>query len=388
MEKFIFRKKEIISSSLGTKPKKKNSKFSILKGVSPKKFGTGINHFQNKYYNINSLLNKLRSVFHRKTSTKKESNLTNTSSNSNIQIKSVDENIISNFYNNNKILLSSNGNEKSFNSLNSKLEGSFIKNPVKFFHKFFEKENELNKKKHVFNTKIEQSKLIKDIEKENNKIRSKISKQKRKSAAISPGFNKKNYVNSLFKFGKNKKKKSKNLDSSFKKLNKNNTLKKRRMSIFSKREGLIIKSFQKINSEISKKIRRQSVRNIKNEIKQLETLDINKLIEKSPKRRETQTQSSSLKSLELTNISYDIMKFNKIKEFEYQRKFRQLFLCNNLYDSLDDEENEDLDKINSFYIGPTDISCYIIDLLSLIACIISFIYIPYFLVFDVYNRKN
>ena len=161
----------------------------------------------------------------------------------------------------------------------------------------------MNKIKHVSNTKIEQRKLIKDIEKENIKIISKISKQKRKSAVITPSFNKNNYVNSLFKFGKNKKKKSKNLDSSFKKLNKNDTLKKRRMSIFSKREGLIIKSFQTINSEISRKIRKQSVKNIKNEIKQLETLDINKLIEKSPKKRENQTRNSSLKSLELTNIS-------------------------------------------------------------------------------------
>ena len=235
MEKFLFQKKEIISSSLGAKQKKKNSKFSILKDSSPKKFDTGINNFQNKYYNINSLLNKLRSVFHSNTSAKKENNLTNSSSNSNIQIKSVDENLISNLYNNNNILLSSNGNEKSFNSLSSKLEGSFIKNPVKFFHKFFEKENEKNKIKHVYNTKIEQSKLIKDIEKENIKIRSKISKQKRKSAVIAHGFNKNKYVNSLFKFGKNKKKKSKNLDSSFKKLNKNNTLKKRRMSIFFKK---------------------------------------------------------------------------------------------------------------------------------------------------------
>ena len=157
------------------------------------------------------------------------------------------------------------------------------------------------------------------------------------------------------------------------------------MSKFPKRESLQIKSFENINSEILKKIRRQSIVNIKNEIKELETLDINKLIEKSPARKAV--DSSAVKSLELTTLSYDINKYNNIKEFEYQKKFRNLLISNNLYDSLDDDENEDMEKLNSFYIGPNDLTCYIIDFLSLIASLISFLYIPNFLVYNIFDRK-
>ena len=64
-----------------------------------------------------------------------------------------------------------------------------------------------------------------------------------------------------------------------------------------------------------------------------------------------------------------------------------MFLCNNLYDSLDDDENEDLDKSSTFYIGPNDPLCYIIDSMTLIISIISLIYIPYFLAFSLNECK-
>ena len=382
MENILYRKNENTNSALGVKPKKKYNKYGILRNASSKKFGTGINYNQNNYQNISSLLsNKLKAIFNHKTPSKKDINIDNSLSNSNIIIKTSEEKLISN--------TNSNINEKSAMSTGNKLEGSLIKKTVKFFEKILTKEKELNKEDNFMqlnSSKIIKSKFIKDIEKENNIIRLKISKQKRKSAVFTPGFSKNNVTKALFKFGKNKKKKQKNSEHpTFNNIKKNESLKKRRMSMFSTRESLQIKSFQNISSEILKKIRRQSVRDIKNEIKQLETLDINKMIEKSPIRKDT--NSSTLKSLELTNLSLDILKYNKIKDFEYQKKFRNLFISNNLYDSLDDDENENMEKLNSFYIGPTDLTCYIIDSFSLIASIISFIYIPYFLVNNISDRR-
>ena len=82
---------------------------------------------------------------------------------------------------------------------------------------------------------------------------------------FSPFFFKNNNTKGLFKFGKNKKKKQRIYElSDFNSINKNDSLKKRRMSKFPKRESLQIKSFENINSEILKKIRRQSIVNIKN----------------------------------------------------------------------------------------------------------------------------
>ena len=380
MEKFLSRKSKNIKSALGTKSNIKYKKLSIAKEVSSPRFGTGLFNNQNSYNNINLLLSKnIKSIFNRKTQSKNISNLTNSLTNSNILMKSTEQNLISLI--NNDILFSkislSNINDKS-----SKEDSPSIKLGSNFTI------NKKNKFKHFNKTKIENSKIIKDIEKENNKIISVIKRQKRKSAVLTPDFNKYNFTKALFKFGKNKKKKKSKFSYSplkVKNSDKKSSLKKRRQTIFSERESLQIKSFQNISSENLKKIRRQSVNNIKKEIKELETLDINKIMQKSPLRKET--NSSSKKSLELTSLSYDIIKYNKIRDFEFQKKFRNLFISNNLYDSLDDEENEDMDKLNTFYISPTDLTCYIIDSLTLIAFIISFIYIPYYFLHIISDKK-
>ena len=381
MEKFLSRKSKNIKSALGTKSNIKYKKLSITKEVSSPRFGTGSPNNQNSYNNINLFLSKnIKSIFNHKTQSKNISNVTNSLTNSNILMKSTEQNLISLI--NNDILFSkislSNINDKS-----SKEDSPSIKSGSTFTI------NKKNKFRHFNKTKIENSKIIKDIEKENNKIISVIKKQRRKSEVLTPDFNKYNFTKALFKFGKNKKKKKSKFSYSplkVKNSDRKSSLKKRRQTIFSERESLQIKSFQNISSEISKKLRRKSIIDLKNEIKKLENLDINNFIEKTPKSKET--KSSRGKSLEQTNLSYDIIKFRKqIIEFEYQKKFRNLFLCKNLYDSLDDDENEDLDKLNTFYIGPNDISCYIIDSLNLIASLISLIYIPYFLVYELGFRR-
>ena len=170
MENFLHKINENTSCALGVKPQKKYNKFGILKNTSSKKFGTGIYHNKTSYQKRNSLLsNKLKSVFNHKTSSKKDLNKENSLTNSNIIFKSSEKKLTSN--------TNLKQNENSVISSGHKLGGTLIKKTVKFFQKILAKEKEINNEDiftHLNSYKTEKSKLIKDIEKENNKIRSKI----------------------------------------------------------------------------------------------------------------------------------------------------------------------------------------------------------------------
>ena len=89
-----------------------------------------------------------------------------------------------------------------------------------------------------------------------------------------------------------------------------------------------------------------------------------------------------------STIIFDKSKIKKnIKKEDYQNRFRNLFFCNNLFDSLDDDENEELEKMPIFFIGPNDHLCYIIDSITLIISLMYLAYIPYFLAFKLNECK-
>ena len=365
----------------------------ITNNYSTKKFSTIIQQKKNILKNLNTLLSTKsnKEIFNpskssKKNGLKKEKTITNSLTNSNILMRSTEENLITNINNKEEKLLSKISNIESKKDL---LENTFIKNVVKLFNKVIMKEREQNeqtKSKNRSSSKIIGCELIKDIEKEKNKFYNKaksITKQKRKSAMLSPEFN------PFFKFGENIKKKISKISNtrSFEKKNIDSEKnKKGKVSIFSKRNDLQIKTYKDINSDISKMIRKSSIRDMKNELKKFESLEIDKMIGKCPKRRET--YDLKRKTLNQTNLEFDINRLQAaLKEEEYQKKFRNIFLCDNLYDSLDEDELEDLVKSNTFFIGPNDLSCYIIDSLTLISSIISITYLPYFLAFILGNCK-
>ena len=152
------------------------------------------------------------------------------------------------------------------------------------------------------------------------------------------------------------------------------------------KDNLKIKSLKRINSDIFKKIRNSNVKVIKKEMKELETLDITNLIKKS--KNKIKNNYKRRKGLYASSLNFEISKIKEnIKKQEYQNKFRNLFLCDNLFDSLDDDENENLEKMPIFFIGPNDALFYIIDSMALIISIISLIYIPYFLAFNLNECK-
>ena len=80
-------------------------------------------------------------------------------------------------------------------------------------------------------------------------------------------------------------------------------------------------------------------------------MDINDFIKKIKNRKKNNRINNKGKSLIESSFIFDISKIKENKrEQEYQKRFRNLFLCNNLFDSLDDDENEDLEKMPIFFL--------------------------------------
>ena len=398
----------IQANKIKKKENRENPKPDIKKNLSiksneycAKKFGSVILRNKNIYLDINKLLSKNQksilnqSILSRKgSSINKPLNKTNSLSNSNILLKSTEENLLQSINNNEDMfskkslknlrkVISKKDSKKSLN----KLEGRILKNVIKFYRKFFSKENEIIENDEDYkprsSTKIINIKLIEEIEKERNKI---LEEQKKHSAlqlqsesnisSLAKGPNK----NSFFQFGiKSKKANNFKINSSI------GTFKRKKKDI-SNNKDLQIKSLKKINSDISRQITGSSAREVKKEIKDLEKLDITDIIKKT--KSKNKLRKINRQSLYDSSFNFDISKIKENKREEaIQKRFRHLFSCKNLYDSLDDDENEDLDKMPIFFIGPNDPLCYIIDSMTLIISIISLINIPYFLAFSLNECK-
>ena len=212
MEKLEIRKNRTYK---GNKLKKKAPKLKFSGNYSTKQFSNYIQPNQNVFQDINSLLSNQTKT----DSSKISYGGSISSSNSNILLNFNEENSNSNLNNisNNEKLFSkiSKAIPKKMKSIGysrkSNLEGEFLKNAVKLFHKILIKENEQNVIKEKFassinsSTKVIGSNLIQDILNEKNKI---ISKRSRKSAKfLEDNNNSYNNSSTFFKFGENKNKK-------------------------------------------------------------------------------------------------------------------------------------------------------------------------------------
>ena len=338
-------------------------------------------------------------------------NKLNDLSNSNALMKTTEENLISGVNEefivskNSKINLTKRKSIVKSESLNNKLSAAgILKNALNFFHR--KSINEEEKAKNRSTSKIISNKIFEEIEKEKNKILT--QQKKRRNSAYFDGINN-NYFNQFINKTKENKKKKKsrpsiflsekcsnsNLTNNINNSNINNAnkfkpLKRRRFSIFSGRESMQIKSLRDVGLHLSKTI---SKLNGKGSKKDLEASDVSKIIEKYPtqnkpilKKRQSVENTSNI--TDFTGLSKEInIENNDAFKTKYEERFRQLFTCNNLYDSLDDDENEDPEKSNIYYIAPNSVSCIIIDSFILIATLISLIYIPYFLAAILTNCK-
>ena len=396
-----------ISQKKSLKEKKEQkiyNRLGFLNDYSSKKFGTIIETNPGFRQNINLLISPhYKQIFNPNSILKGEkSNLSkknlNDLSNSNALMKSTEENLISAV--NGEIVVSRNSksNESKKNSIKksetskNKLDGAgILKNALNIFN--IKLQNEGEKIKNKSSTKILSNKIFEEIEKEKNKILT--HQKKRRNSAIFEG-NSNNYLNINIKPKETKKKRknrpslisSEKYTSSIANTNSNiinnkvKVPKKRRFSIFTGRESMQIKSLRDAGLHISNTLSKVNVKGIKKEIKDFETSEISKIIEKYP--TQNRPMLKERQSLERTNIVNDLSRISRYSkdnnvDNKYEERFRKLFTCNNLYDSLDDDENEDPEKSNIYYIAPNSIACIIIDSFIFVASILSLIYIPIFL---------
>ena len=121
-----------------------------------------------------------------------------------------------------------------------------------------------------------------------------------------------------------------------------------------------------ITEMINKKLKKNKI-----EKKRKNNLSINKKsnneISKSEHSEFSKNQTTTLNSL----ISKEVIEDDKSKI-----KYRNLFLCKNLYDSLDDEEVLDEEKIYRFHISTNSLTIYILDFIILIASFTELYYLP------------
>ena len=342
-----------------------------------KKFNSGIFENLNTFQNINLLFSKnYKSILNLKSNLKKEAldnqkYISNSLSNSNIFLKSTEENLLSSI--NNKDLPYSNNitnkkrraTIKNKKSLKNKIEGAFLKRNSKFKEEEFIKSGNgkiiQNSSKTRNKANILNCNIIKDIEKGEKKL---ISEKKRNSVCYNQN---KKFIESP----KNNRKLRRSLILPSFNLNK--------INIFPKKQFLQLKSIQDIEKDISKRLSVANIFELKNEIKEHEDIDINKVADISPSSLKKDNRLKSRKSSESTFIQ-DLSKIkDKIHGLEFEEKYRSLFLSKNLYDSLEDDEFEDIDKEEAYYIAPNSNTCYIIDSLTLISSLITLTYTPFFL---------
>ncbi len=187
-------------SEINQKKKIKKNLSVTNNDYSTKKFWSVIQQNKNMFLDINKLLSKNQNAVLNQSILSKKGNRINKSSirsnslsNSNILLKSTEENLIQKINNDDEILspkkmkkiASKKVPQKHINLYDSKI----LKNVIKLYKKIFNKEAEIiekdldNNQKNKSSTKIINNNLIENIEKEKNKL---MQRKKRKSAMISP----------------------------------------------------------------------------------------------------------------------------------------------------------------------------------------------------------
>ena len=83
------------------------------------------------------------------------------------------------------------------------------------------------------------------------------------------------------------------------------------------------------------------------------------------KMKSNKSEQKKIKNSLKTNETIDKQKENLsslmvLDDEKLEKKYRKMYISKNLYDSLDDEEVLDEEKINDFYISPNSATVYVI----------------------------
>ena len=178
--------------------------------------------------------------------------------------------------------------------------------------------------------------------------------------------------------------------------------------IESPKHNMMIPTLKEINCTIKNSYIAKNMGKIKKELDDFENNEISEIINNLPqdqqdtkkvnnfsnfakinaKQKINKEQKKESKNNEL--LAAQIENLNAMEDDRFQKKYRKLYLSKNLYDSLDDEEVVDMEKIYTFYISPNSLTVYILDFFVLIGSIIELFNVPIYISvhlpsFAVYN---
>ena len=161
-------------------------------------------------------------------------------------------------------------------------------------------------------------------------------------------------------------------------------------------KNLQIPTLKQINNALNKTFIGSRLDLVQEELKNLENNEVTQIINNLPQTKIEKMKFSRLPKKSLDNI-IELSSFNNSEQKELnplttrienlalipndrlQKKYRKLYLSRNLYDSLDDEEVADEEKIYLFYISPNSLTVYILDFFVLISSFIELYYLPIYI---------
>ena len=160
-------------------------------------------------------------------------------------------------------------------------------------------------------------------------------------------------------------------------------------------DNMKIPTLNQINSAITKTFIGDKFKQIRKELADLEKNEISEMIKKLPKKKFEEKKNNKLSTMIMSEIieanktaQNDTSKAllnskndenNNIEDDRIQKKYRKLYLSKNLYDSLDDEEILEEEKVFFFYIAPNSFKAYFIDCIILISALIELFYLPIYI---------
>ena len=194
--------------------------------------------------------------------------------------------------------------------------------------------------------------------------------------------------------------------NSINKTNKNNISFKKGTKICQKtpkqepqKGNMKIPTLKQINNSIYKTFFETRIEEIKKQLNDLEKNEVSEMINNLPKNKSEKSKFSNISKFNMKPKNQMVdqeqkdlstIKMTMIERIEiqkaiendrYQKKYRKLFLNKNLYDSLDDDEEADEERIYTYYIATNSITVYILDFLVLISSFIELYYMPLYISF-------
>ena len=171
-----------------------------------------------------------------------------------------------------------------------------------------------------------------------------------------------------------------------------------RNSIFEQNpeKNLKIPTLKQINNSLKKTFIGNRLGQVQEELNDFENNEVTQIIKNLPKAKLNKIKYTQLAKKSLDHV-IDISKLNNSEQKELnplttrienlalipddrlQKKYRKLYLSKNLYDSLDDEEMADEEKIYRFYISTNSLTVYILDFFVLISSFIELYYLPIYI---------